>query len=159
SRAGVVAARVPSSKLIAMLRSELAEALRADLRAPVAVAPMFLVSGPALLVESCRAGLMGSFPTQNARTLDDLVVWLNEIRRGLADLPAPRWAASMIVHKSYDRFDDELELMVEHRPDVVITALGSPARVLDAVHGYGGAVFPGVLSGAHPRNAVIAGVD
>jgi nitronate monooxygenase len=142
-----------------MPRSELARQLRRDLEVPVAVAPMFLVSGPRLVIESCRAGLMGSFPTQNARTLDDLVGWLDEIRVGLADMPAPRWAVSMIVHRSYDRFEAERELIAEHRPDVVITALGSPVRVLDAVHGYGGAVFADVMSVDHARKAVAAGAD
>jgi nitronate monooxygenase len=142
-----------------MIPPSLAEELCSGLRVPVVVAPMFLVSGPELVLASCRAGLMGSFPTQNARTFDDLVHWMDEIRDGLADLPAARWAVSMIVHRSYDRFHEELELMVERRPDVVITALGSPARVLEEVHGYGGAVFADVMSVAHARKAVDAGAD
>ena len=141
------------------MRSPLAEELRADLRIPVAVAPMFLVSGTELVLESCRAGLMGTFPTQNARTLEDLGRWLAEIRAGLDELESPRWGASMIVHKSYDRFDAELDLMIEHRPDVVITALGSPARVLSAIHSYGGAVFADVMSIEHARKAAAAGAD
>lgn len=120
---------------------------------------MFLISGPELVLASCRAGLMGSFPTPNARTLTDLADWLAQIRTGLAELPAPRWAVSMIMHRSYDRFDGELDLMTEHRPDAVITALGSPARVLDAVHGWGGKVFADVMSLAHARKAAAAGAD
>lgn len=142
-----------------MSGSELARELRADLAAPVIVAPMFLVSGAALVTHANQAGLMGSFPTQNARTYDDLVGMLDEIRAGLADAPNQRWAASMIVHKSYDRFDAELELMAEHRPDLVITALGSPARVMDQVHAYGGAVFADVMSVDHARKAAAAGAD
>jgi nitronate monooxygenase len=134
-------------------------ATRDALRAPVVVAPMFLVSGPDLVVESCRAGLVGSFPTQNARTFDDLVRWLDAIRDGVADLAAPSWAVSMIVHRSYDRFAAELELMQEYRPDVVVTALGSPKRVLDEVHGYGGAVYADVMSVEHARKAADAGAD
>lgn len=129
------------------------------LRAPVVVAPMFLVSGPELVLASCRAGLMGSFPTQNARTLADLAGWLDTISTGLREIDGPQWAVSMIVHPTYERFDAELELMVEHRPDVVITALGSPRRVLDQVHGYGGAVFADVMSVEHARKAADAGAD
>lgn len=131
----------------------------ADLRAPIIVAPMFLVSGPELVISSCRAGLMGSFPTQNARTFDDLVKWLDAIRAGVAETATPHWAVSMIVHASYDRFAAELELMQEYRPAVVVTALGSPKRVLNEVHGYGGAVFADVMSIEHARKAADAGAD
>lgn len=120
---------------------------------------MFLVSGPQLVIESCRAGLMGSFPTQNARTADDLISWLDEITAGLADLVDPQWAVSLIVHRSYDRFDRELELIGEHQPTCVVTALGSPARVMETVHGYGGAVFADVMSVKHVRKAADAGAD
>jgi nitronate monooxygenase len=129
------------------------------LRAPVVIAPMFLVSGPRLVIESCRAGLMGSFPTQNARTTDDLIRWLDEIKAGLEGIADPQWAVSLIVHRSYDRFDRELELIAEHRPTVVVTALGSPARVMETVHGYGGAVFADVMSVVHARKAAAAGAD
>jgi hypothetical protein len=134
-----------------MSATELSAPLRRDLLAPVIVAPMFLVSGPELLISANRAGLMGSFPTQNARELPDLIEWLDQIRTGLAEAANPRWAASMIVHRSYDRFAAELELMQEYRPDVVVTALGPPSRVVDQVHGYGGAVFADVMSVEHAR--------
>jgi nitronate monooxygenase len=120
---------------------------------------MFLVSGPDLVVASCRAGLVGSFPTQNARTLDDLIVWYEKITAGIADLDEPQWAVSMIVHPTYDRFEAELNLLAEHRPSVVVTALGSPRRVLTEVHGYGGAVFADVMSIEHARKAADAGAD
>ncbi|GAA5121210.1 nitronate monooxygenase family protein [Haloechinothrix salitolerans] len=102
---------------------------------------------------------MGSFPTQNARAFDDLVKWLDEIRNGVADVPGATWAASMIVHPSYDRFESELELMKDYKPDVVVTALGSPKRVIDEIHGYGGKVFADVMSIEHARKAAEAGVD
>jgi nitronate monooxygenase len=129
------------------------------LRAPVVVAPMFLVSGPEFVIASCRAGLVGSFPTQNARTVDDLAAWLPRIRAGIADLDRPQWAVSLIVHPTYDRFDRELELMLEHEPSVVITALGSPKRVVNDIHGYGGAVWADVMSVEHARKAADAGAD
>ena len=139
--------------------TELAAQLKADLAAPVVVAPMFLVSGPEFVTSACHAGLIGSFPTQNARSYDDLVDWLDRIRSGLAGAANPRWAASMIVHKTYERFDAELELMVEYRPDMVITALGGPGRVIDEIHGYGGAVLADVMSVEHARKAADAGAD
>jgi nitronate monooxygenase len=120
---------------------------------------MFLVSGPELVIESCRSGLVGSFPTQNARTFEDLVTWFDQIRAGVADLSDPSWAISMIVHRSYERFAAELELVQEYRPDVVVTALGPPSRVLDEVHGYGGAVYADVMSVEHARKAADAGAD
>ena len=138
---------------------DLAATLRSDLAAPVVVAPMFLVSGPEFVTSACHAGLIGSFPTQNARTFDDLVRWCEQIRDGLRSAANPRWAASMIVHRTYDRFDAELELMQEYKPDMVITALGGPGRVIDEVHGYGGAVLADVMSVEHARKAADAGAD
>lgn len=129
------------------------------LRAPVVVAPMFLVSGPQMVISSCRAGLMGSFPTQNARTADDLTQWFDQIKAGLTDVDDPQWAVSLIVHRTYDRFDRELEMLSEYQPTVVVTALGSPTRVMDTVRGYGGAVFADVMSVEHARKAADAGAD
>lgn len=129
------------------------------LSVPVMVAPMFLVSGPNLVIESCRAGMAGSFPTQNARTYEDLVSWLHTIREGISGMENPQWAVSQIVHRTYDRFAAELDLMTEYQPDVVITALGSPSRVLEKIHGYGGQVFADVMSVEHARKAADAGAD
>jgi nitronate monooxygenase len=139
--------------------SELTIRLRSDLVAPVVVAPMFLVSGPEFVTSACQAGLIGSFPTQNARALETLIAWLDQIRDGLTNAANPRWAASMIVHRTYERFDAELELMLEYQPDMIVTALGGPGRVIDAVHSYGGAVFADVMSVEHARKAVAAGAD
>jgi nitronate monooxygenase len=125
---------------------------------------MFLVSGPELVIAGCKAGVIGSFPTQNARTVGQLNEWFKRIRDELTDcrrqggVPGP-WAVSLIVHPSYDRFAQELELLAEYRPELVVTALGSPRRVLDTVHGYGGVVFADVMSLEHARKAVDAGAD
>ena len=142
----------------------IATRLRQDLKLPVIVAPMFLVSTPKLVLESCKAGLIGSLPTQNARTTAQLREWFNEIRDELAAFRAAGhtpggWAASVLVHNSYDRFPEELEMLQEYRPDIVVTALGSPKRVLNEVHGYGGAVFADVMSLEHARKAADAGAD
>ena len=141
-----------------------ASRLRQHLKLPVIVAPMFLVSTPKLLLESCKAGLIGSLPTQNARTTAQLRDWFNEIRDELAGFRAAGgtpggWAASVLVHGSYDRFPEELDMLQEFQPDIVITALGSPKRVLNEVHGYGGAVFADVMSLEHARKAADAGAD
>lgn len=129
------------------------------LRAPVIVAPMYLLSGPELVQASCRAGLMGSLPAANARTLDELRRWLTGITGELRAVPDARWAVSMIAHRGYGRFGPELELIADHRPDVVITGLGSPRRVVDTVRGYGGTVLAGVTSVEQALKAADAGAD
>lgn len=134
------------------------------LSVPVLAAPMFLVSGPRLLVACCRAGIVGSLPAPNARTLDGLDRWLAQIADELDSARAAgesvaHWLLNMIVHSSYDRFAGELELVRRYRPPLVSTALGSPARVLDEVHGYGGLVLADVTTPALARKAIAAGVD
>lgn len=134
--------------------------LHGKLRLPVFAAPMFLISGPDLVIAAARAGIVGAFPAPNARTIADLENWLRRISgdlgtAGLAD----RWAINMIVHPTYERFNAELELVCEFKPRIVITALGSPRRPLDRVHAYGGVVFCDVISSQQARKAVDAGAD
>jgi nitronate monooxygenase len=140
--------------------------LKSRMTLPLIVAPMFLVSGPDLVLAACREGVMGSFPFPNARTAEVLDEWMSRINRELAALRAADpgrkiapWAANMVVHSSYDRLTEELDLVERHRPPVVITALGSPAAVLEVVHGYGGLVFADVNSVAFARRAASLGVD
>lgn len=134
--------------------------LSGRLRLPVMVAPMFLISGPDLVIAAGRAGLIGAFPAANARTLDELTGWLARIVGELdAAGKAGMWAINMIVHPTYERFDAELDLVREHRPRLVVTALGSPRRPLDRVHGYGGLVFSDVVDPTQARKAVDAGAD
>jgi nitronate monooxygenase len=136
------------------------DALVAKLRLPAVVAPMFLISGPELVIAAARAGIVGAFPTPNARTIEDLAVWLGRIDAALtAENRKLPWAINMIVHPTYDRFPAELELICRYRPDLVITALGSPRRALDAVHGYGGMVFSDVINAEQARKATDAGAD
>jgi nitronate monooxygenase len=128
---------------------------------PVIVAPMFLISGPDMVIAACRAGVIGCFPAPNARELDTLDAWCARIARetgGAATNCAP-WALNLIAHSSYARFADELEIVKRHKPPLVITALGSPVRVLDTVHGYGGLVFADVSRPVHARKAIEAGAD
>ena len=140
--------------------------LRATLCLPVVCAPMFLVSGPELVIAACRAGIVGSFPTTNARSIDIFEEWLDRITDELAyhekhQVPGATsvWAQNMIVHSSYPRLDQELALVQKYRPPIVITALGSPATVVEAVHDYGGLVIADVNSVEFARKAAAAGAD
>jgi len=111
-------------------------------RLPVIVAPMFLVSGPDLVIASSNSGLIGSFPGPNARTAEELETWMQKINSSTSN----PWAFNMITHKTYDRFKEELELIKEFQPAIVITALGSPERAIEIVHSYGGKVIADVNS-------------
>lgn len=134
--------------------------LQRTLRLPVIVAPMFLISGPDLVIAAAKAGLIGAFPAPNARTINDLADWLDRISPQLASAGcAGRWAINLVAHPTYDRFEAEMDLVTEHRPRLVITALGSPKRALDRVHAYGGWVFADVISADHARKAADAGAD
>ena len=134
--------------------------LKRNLAIPAIAAPMFLVSGPEMIVAACRAGMIGAFPTPNARTSEDLEDWLQAITGALAESPnAAAWAANLVVHPSNERLAADLAAVVRYEAPLVITALGSPARVVDAVHGYGGVVFADVNSVAFARKAAAAGVD
>jgi len=132
-------------------------ALRRQLRLPVVAAPMFLVSGPELVIAACRAGIVGSFPTLNARTPEILDTWLVRIATETAG--AAPYAANLILHKSNTRRDADLDLVVRHRVPWVIASVGSPEQVAKTVHGYGGRVFADVATLRHARKAVAGGVD
>ena len=126
-----------------------------QLRLPVIVAPMFLVSGPDLVIASSNAGLIGSFPGPNARTAEELENWMHQINNATSN----PWAFNMITHKTYDRFSEELDLIKKFQPKIVITALGSPERVIEAVHGYGGKVIADVNNINFARRCAEMAVD
>ena len=126
-----------------------------QLRLPVIVAPMFLVSGPDLVIASSNAGLIGSFPGPNARTIERLEGWMHQINSSTSN----PWAFNMITHKTYDRFEDELDLIKKFQPKIVITALGSPERVIEVVHGYGGKVIADVNNINFARRCAEMNVD
>lgn len=127
------------------------------LRVPVVAAPMFLVSGPDLVIAACRAGVIGSFPTLNARTPEILAEWLQRMTQETKD-SAP-FAANMILHKTNTRFEADFEQVLAHHTPIVIASVGRPDRVVERVHEYGGLVLADVASLRHARNAVAAGVD
>ena len=132
--------------------------IKKRLKLPAVVAPMFLVSGPDAVIQSCKEGLMGSFPGPNARTIDDLRSWFEIIDTKLNQEDAP-WAFNMITHNSYGRFDQEITLVEEFKPKIVITALGGPHRVTQQVHAYGGLVFADVNSPSFAKKAIDRGAD
>jgi nitronate monooxygenase len=133
-------------------------AVKSRLRIPAIAAPMFLVSGPDLVLAACRSGIIGAFPANNARTIADLDSWMAKISAESAAIDAV-WAINLIMHRTYPRTDDELKLVLQYKPPIVITALGSPKNIVAAVQGYGGMVFADVNSLSYARKAAQTGVD
>jgi nitronate monooxygenase len=148
--------------------SNLAEkisSIKARLSVPAFAAPMFLISGPDLVIEACKAGVIGSFPTLNARPVEMLEQWFQRINKELAEAEeqnpgkvAP-WAANLIVHRNNKRYGPDLELIMKYQPEIVITSLGSPEKVARAVHEYGGLVFSDVNSIEFAHKAADRGAD
>ena len=135
-------------------------ALRGRLMLPAIASPLFLVSGPDLVVETCRAGLLGTFPALNQRSSDGYASWLDEIEDRLAALPgAAPFGVNLIVHRTNPRLDADLRITADHKVPVVITSLGAVPDLVQAVHGYGGLVFHDVISRRHAEKAIEAGVD
>ena len=121
-------------------------------------APMFLVSGIELVVASANAGIVGAFPTLNARTPALLDAWMAEIKdrtRSASGL----FAANLILHPSNGRRSDDLDIVINHRVPWVITSVGSPVNVVERVHAYGGQVLADVATVRHAKKAIQAGVD
>jgi nitronate monooxygenase len=138
--------------------------LAGRLRVPAVAAPMFLVSGPDLVVECCRAGVLGTFPALNERTSLGFEAWLATIEQRLAgsedagEQPAP-YGVNLIVHKTNPRLDADLALCIKHRVPVVITSLGCNSEVIAAIQEYGGIVFHDVINGKQAEKAAARHVD
>jgi len=143
--------------------SELPRALGANLVLPVIAAPMFLVSGPELVTAACQAGIIGSFPATNARSIGTLEAWLRTITWTLNSNQSggthAAWSVSLVTHQSYTRLAEELDLVCRYKAPLVTTALGSPRSVIDAVHAYGGFVYADVSSVSFAKRAADSGVD
>jgi nitronate monooxygenase len=131
--------------------------LKTRLKLPLIAAPMFLVSGPALVVAACRAGVIGSFPTANCRTVDELDAWLAEIKQATAG--AAPFCPNLIVHRSNPRLASDLAAVLRVRPEMVITSVGSPEPVMKPLKDAGCLVLADVASVRHAEKAVAAGVD
>ena len=135
-------------------------------RIPVIGAPMFLVSGTDLVVAQCTAGVIGTFPTLNARPQEELPVWLTEIKTRLGAYKAQHpkaivspFGVNLIVHPSNPRWEGDLEICAQHEVPIFITSLHAPNTVVNRVHPYGGIVLHDVTNARHARKAIDAGVD
>jgi len=140
--------------------------LEGKLRIPVIGAPMFIVSGPELVIAQCKAGIVGSFPALNARPQEALDEWLTRIETELAefsaanpDQPVAPYAVNQIVHQSNERLMADMQTCVKHKVPIVITSLRPPAAVVEAVHSYGGLVFHDVINVRHAKKAIEQGAD
>ncbi len=132
---------------------------------PAVAAPMFLVSNPDLVVETCRAGIIGTFPALNNRSSENYEAWLVEIRERLDRIerdtsrPTAPFGVNLIVHKSNPRLQADLDISIKHKVPLIITSLGAVKELVGAVQGYGGLVFHDVINMRHARKAAEAGVD
>jgi len=139
--------------------------LKSRLRLPLIAAPMFLVSGPALVKAACRAGIIGSFPTANCRTVEELDGWLadmsDDLKRAADEIghAPPPLCPNLIVHRSNPRVPDDLAAVLRHKAEIVITSVGSPEPVLKPLKDAGCLVLADVASVRHAEKAVAAGVD
>jgi len=140
--------------------------LYSQLRLPVIASPMFIVSGPELVIAQCGAGIVGSMPALNARSHEDLSPWLTQIETALAQLRQREperivgpYAINLIIHRSNPRVEADLAVCAQHKVPIIITSLSAPHSVVDAVHGWGGKVFHDVTTIRHAEKALEAGVD
>lgn len=148
------------------MSNELPFTITSQMELPVVISPMFLISGVEMVIESCKAGVIGSFPLANARTLEDLEDWTIRITEGLSVArnhePTRRiapWAVNLAVHRTNARYETELDYIKKYQPPIVITSLGDPSRVANLVHEYGGLVFSDVVNLVHARKAAEKGSD
>ena len=132
---------------------------------PIIAAPLFLASGPELVLACCRSGIVGTFPAKNQRTLAGLEDWLIRITNGLEKSaaktgiqPAP-FGVNLIVHRTNKSLEKELDLCVKYRVPLIITSLGAVPKIIDHVHSYGGIVFHDVINTRHAEKAAAAGAD
>ena len=132
--------------------------LKKGLRLPVIASPMFLVSGPDLVVEACNAGVIGTFPSLNQRTTEGYRDWVRDIKARLTP-EAAAFGVNHIVHPTNPRLMADLTVSVEEQVPLIITSLGAVRDVVEAVHGYGGVVFHDIANIRHARKAAEAGVD
>ena len=142
------------------------EILKGRLSIPVVASPLFIISGPELVIAQCKAGVVGSFPSLNARPVEVLDEWLTQINAELdaynlanPDKPAAPFAVNQIVHNSNDRLMQDVALCVKHKVPIVITSLGARTEVFDAIHSYGGIVLHDVINNRFAKKAIEKGAD
>lgn len=136
-----------------------------ELSIPAIAAPMFLISGPQLVIECCKSGIVGTFPALNQRTSEGFEAWIVEIKAALSAYeketgkkPAP-FGVNLIVHRSNPRLEADLAICVKHKISLIITSLGAVSELVDTVHSYGGLVFHDIIKKRHAEKAQEAGVD
>ena len=136
-----------------------------NLSLPVIAAPMFLISGPKLVIECCKNGIIGTFPALNQRTTEGFEKWIIEIKSAL-DLfeketgkKAAPFGVNLIVHQTNPRVKADLEICIKHKVPIIITSLGAVPQLVGAIHSYGGLVFHDVIKKRHAEKAAEAGVD
>lgn len=138
----------------------LPEVLTRPLTLPVVASPMFIASGPELVIAQCAAGVIGSFPALNARPQSRVAEWLDRIDDELAAHPdAAPYALNQIVHRSNDRLDEDMQTCIEYQVPIVITSLGAREDVKEAIHAYGGIVLHDVINDRFARKAIEKGAD
>ena len=132
---------------------------------PAIAAPMFLISGPQLVIECCKSGIVGTFPALNQRTSEGFEEWLIEIKTELKKFEdetgkkAAPFGVNLIVHPTNPRLEADIKLCVKHQVPIIITSLGAVSMVVDAIHSYGGLVFHDIIKKRHAEKAAEAGVD
>ena len=133
---------------------------------PIIGAPLFIISNPKLVIAQCRAGIVGSMPSLNARPASQLDEWLHEITEGLAahdrdhpDAPAAPFAINQIVHRTNDRLEHDMQVCARYRVPIVITSLGARIDINDAVHGWGGVVLHDIINNLYAKKAIEKGAD
>jgi nitronate monooxygenase len=140
--------------------------LKDRLALPAVAAPLFIISHPPLVIEQCKAGVVGSFPALNARPAEQLDEWLAEINETLdaynaanPDKPAAPFAVNQIVHRSNDRLEHDLEMCVKYKVPIVITSLGARPELNEAIHSYGGIVLHDIINNQFAHKAIEKGAD
>lgn len=140
--------------------------LRDRLRLPVIASPLFIISNPDLVIAQCKAGIVGSFPSLNARPISQLDEWLHRITEELAahdrahpEAPSAPFAVNQIVHKTNNRLEEDIELCVKHKVPVVITSLGAREDLNAAIHSYGGITLHDIINDRHAHKAIEKGAD
>ena len=138
----------------------------ANLPLPIIGSPLFIISNPKLVIAQCKAGVVGSMPALNARPAAQLEEWLIEITEELAaynkanpNKPAAPFAINQIVHKSNDRLEHDMEMVVKYKVPIVITSLGARTDVNDAVHSYGGVTLHDIINNSFAKKAIEKGAD
>ncbi|MFV0476562.1 MAG: NAD(P)H-dependent flavin oxidoreductase [Parahaliea sp.] len=144
----------------------LPESLSSRLQLPVVGSPLFIISNPELVIAQCKAGIVGSFPSLNARPAEAFEHWLQQITEELdaynqanPDQPAAPFAVNQIVHNSNNRLEHDLEMCVKYKVPIVITSLGAKEFVNEAVHTYGGLVFHDIINNYFAKKAIEKGAD